>query len=218
MSKAFVSAITAALAPLADPAQAAGMAAYMKNQFRYLGIATPARRAACADLVRGFDSDAVAVAKALWKLDEREYQYVAADLLRRHAKRLDGDDLPALEALVQSKSWWDTVDALAPTIGEIVYCERSLAARMDELIEADDFWLRRVAILHQLAWKDETDEKRLFRYCLHCAGEKEFFIRKAIGWALRQYARTAPEAVRGFVDRHGSKLSALSVREATKHL
>jgi 3-methyladenine DNA glycosylase AlkD len=218
MSKAFVSAVTSALKPLADPVQAQGMAAYMKHQFRYLGIATPARRAACAQLVRKFDGDPVPVAKALWKLDEREYQYVAVDLLRRHGKRLDGSDLPALEALVQSKSWWDCVDALVPTIGEIVYRERSLAARMDELIEAEDFWLRRVAILHQLAWKDETDNRRLFRYCLHCAGEKEFFIRKAIGWALRQYARTAPDKVRRFVDQHGGKLSGLSVREATKHL
>ncbi|HEX7642874.1 MAG TPA: DNA alkylation repair protein [Burkholderiaceae bacterium] len=218
MSKAFVSAVVAALTPLADPARAAGMRAYMKNQFRYLGIATPARRAACAGLVRGFDGDPIAAANALWKLDGREYKYVAADLLRHHARRLGGDDLPALEALVQSKSWWDCVDALAPTIGEIVYRERSLAARMDELIEADDFWLRRVAILHQLAWKGETDEKRLFRYCLRCAGDKEFFIRKAIGWALRQYARSAPEAVRAFVDQYGGKLSPLSLREATKHL
>jgi 3-methyladenine DNA glycosylase AlkD len=218
MSKAFVSAVTAALEPLADPVQAQGMAAYMKHQFRYLGIATPARRKACAELVRGFGGDPVAAAKALWKLDEREYQYVAVDLLRRHSKRLDGSDLPALEALVQSKSWWDCVDALVPTMGEIVYRERDLVARMDELIEAEDFWLRRVAILHQLAWKDETDDKRLFRYCLRCAGEKEFFIRKAIGWALRQYARTAPDKVRRFVDQHGGKLSGLSVREATKHL
>lgn len=218
MSKALISAVTEALAPLADPVRAEGMAAYMKHQFRYLGIATPARRAACADLVRGFDGDPVAAAKALWKLDEREYQYVAVDLLRRHSKRQDGSDLPALVTLVQSKSWWDCVDALVPTIGEIVHRERALVARMDELIDADDFWLRRVAILHQLAWKDDTDDKRLFRYCLHCANEKEFFIRKAIGWALRQYARTAPDKVRRFVDQHGGKLSGLSVREATKHL
>jgi 3-methyladenine DNA glycosylase AlkD len=218
MSKSFVSAIEAALTPLADPAQAPGMAAYMKHQFRYLGIATPARRAACAQLVRDFDGDPLAAAKALWKREEREYQYVAADLLRRHAKRLDGSALPALEALVQTKSWWDSVDALAPTIGEIVYRDRTLVARMDELIEAENFWLRRIALLHQLGWGDETDQKRLFRYCLQCADEKEFFVRKAIGWALRQHARSAPDAVRAFVDKHRGKLSGLSAREATKHL
>lgn len=218
MSKAFVSAVAAALAPLADPVRAQGMAAYMKHRFRYLGIPTPARRAACAELVRGFAGNPVAAARALWKLEEREYQYVAVDLLRRHANSLDGSDLPALEALTQGKSWWDSVDGLAPTIGEMVYRNRNLAARMDELIDAEDFWLRRVAILHQLAWKDETDEQRLFRYCRHCAAEKEFFIRKAIGWALRQYARTAPDAVSRFVEKNNGKLSNLSVREATKHL
>ena len=218
MSKTFVTAVQAALVPLADPEQAPGMRAYMKHRFNYLGIGTPARRAACAELVRSFEGNPVPAAKALWKLDEREYQYVAVDLLRRHVRRLEESDLPALEKLVQTKSWWDTVDALAPTIGEIVHRDRALAARMDDLIAADDFWLRRIALLHQLAWKDETDERRLFRYCLQCADEKEFFIRKAIGWALRQYARTAPDAVRRFVDAHRDRLSGLSVREATKHL
>ncbi|MBV8635863.1 MAG: DNA alkylation repair protein [Burkholderiaceae bacterium] len=218
MSKQFVSAVIETLAPLADPRQAQGMAAYMKHQFPYLGIATPARRTACAQLVRGFDGDPIPAAKALWKLEEREYQYVAVDLLRRHVRRLAAGDLPALEKLVQTKSWWDCVDALVPTMGEIVYRERALVARMDELIGAEDFWLRRVALLHQLDWKDETDEKRLFHYCLERAHEKEFFIRKAIGWALRQYARTAPDAVRRFTAAHGTKLSGLSLREATKHL
>ena len=142
MSKAFVSAVAAALAPLADPVRAQGMAAYMKHRFRYLGIPTPARRAACAELVRGFAGNPVAAARALWKLEEREYQYVAVDLLRRHANSLDGSDLPALEALTQGKSWWDSVDGLAPTIGEMVYRNRNLAARMDELIDAEDFWLQ----------------------------------------------------------------------------
>lgn len=218
MSSAFVTAVADTLAPLADPARAAGMAAYMKHQFSYLGIGTPERRAACAALVRGFDGDPVPAAQALWKRKEREYQYVAVDLLRRHAKKLDGAALPALEQLVQGKSWWDTVDALAPTIGAMVWRERNLAKRMDQLIAHENFWLRRVALIHQLAWKAEADEERLFRYCLQCAHEKEFFIRKAIGWALRQHARVAPKAVQDFVDRHREQLSGLSIREATKHL
>ena len=110
------------------------------------------------------------------------------------------------------------MDALAPVIGDVVARDRSLVAIMDQWINADDFWLRRVAILHQLAWKAETDEQRLFHYCLQCAHEPEFFIRKAIGWALRQYARTAPEAVRRFVEQNRDRLSSLSIREATKHL
>jgi len=218
MSREFVTAVQLALAPLADPRRAQGMAAYMKHQFEYLGIATPDRRDACSGLVRSFEGNPIEAAQALWRKKEREYQYVACDLLRRHASRLGGADLVQLEALVQSKSWWDTVDALVPVFGDIVLHERSLAACMDQLIEADDFWLRRVAILHQLAWKDATDEARLFRYCLQCAHESEFFIRKAIGWALRQYARIAPGAVRRFVERNRDQLSGLSIREATRHL
>jgi 3-methyladenine DNA glycosylase AlkD len=216
-----VAEVQQAFAPLADEARAAAMAAYMKGQFRYLGIPTPARRAATRPLLRAFAGDAVRVAELLWGLEPREYQYVACDLLR--IPRLGPEALAAIEGLVQQKSWWDTVDSLAPAVGEIVLREKKRgnldpAARMDELIAHENLWLRRVAILHQLAWKRETDQERLFAYCLRCAGEKEFFIRKAIGWALRQQARVAPEAVRSFVDLHRARLSPLTAREATKHL
>ena len=89
---------------------------------------------------------------------------------------------------------------------------------MDIRIASPDLWLRRVALLHQLEWKEHTDQARLFDYCRQCANEKEFFIRKAIGWALRQYARTEPEAVRSFLAAHRKNLSGLSFREASKHL
>ncbi len=218
MSRKFVDSIVNVLTPLADAERALPMAAYMKHHFVYLGIATPARREAIMPLVRALDGDPVAAAAALWRLEEREYQYTACDLLRHHARKLQASDLPALEKLVQSKSWWDSVDALVPTIGSLVLRELALTARMDQLIEADDFWLRRVALLHQLAWKDKTDQERLFRYCLQCADESEFFIRKAIGWALRQHARTAPDVVRAFIKQHKNTLSPLSIREAGKHL
>jgi 3-methyladenine DNA glycosylase AlkD len=169
-------------------------------------------------IIRSFTGDPLAAAGELWALPEREYQYVAVDLLRRQNKQLTADDLPALEALVQAKSWWDTVDGLAVTIGSIVTREPQLLGRMDALIGAPDFWLRRIALLHQLDGKENTDEARLFAYCLRCADEREFFIRKAIGWALRQYARTNPAAVRQFLDTHREKLSGLSFREAAKHL
>ncbi|MBT9522297.1 MAG: DNA alkylation repair protein [Dechloromonas sp.] len=207
-----------ALQPLADATRAGAMAAYMQGKFDFLGIQTPARRQAALPLMRAFTGNPVDAARELWALPEREYQYVAVDLLRRQNKRLAASDLPALEALVQDKSWWDTVDGLAPTIGAIVAREPQLVSRMNALIRAPDFWLRRVALLHQLDWKENTDEARLFAYCLHCADEREFFIRKAIGWALRQYARTNPAAVRHFLETNREKLSGLSFREAAKHL
>lgn len=206
------------LQPLADPAQAIGMAAYMKGQFTFLGIQTPQRRQACQPLIRAFVGDPIDAARSLWAMPEREYQYVAVDLLRRQSKRLNGDHLTPLEELVQSKSWWDSVDGLAVTIGSIVLREAELGRRMDALIASPNMWLRRVALLHQLEWKANTDEGRLFDYCRRCAEEKEFFIRKAIGWALRQYARTNPDAVRNFLSCHRELLSGLSFREASKHL
>lgn len=216
--EALLEALRAALFPLADALRAEAMSAYMRHRFTFLGIPTPARRQAVQPLIRAFRGDLLAAARRLWAEEPREMQYVACDLLRRHASRLAADQLPALEALVTQKSWWDTVDTLAVVVGEVVRRHPNLAVRMDELIAADDFWLRRIALLHQLAWKQETDEARLFRYCLRCTGEKEFFIQKAIGWALRQYARVAPGVVAGFVEAHRGELAPLSVREATKHL
>ena len=214
----FAARIQDALQPLADATRAGAMAAYMQGKFAFLGIQTPARRHAALAIMRAFTGNPVDTARELWALPAREYQYVAVDLLRRQNKRLAANDLPALEALVQDKSWWDTVDGRAPTIGAIVAREPQLVSRMDALIRSPDFWLRRVALLHQLDWKGNTDEARLFAYCLHCANEREFFIRKAVGWALRQYARTNPAAVRHFLDTHRQKLSGLSFREAAKHL
>lgn len=214
----FLPQIQDALLPLADAGKAGSMAAYMQGKFAFLGIQTPLRRQATVPILRAFTGDPLGAAYQLWALPEREYQYVAVDLLRRHNRRLNGADLPGLEALVQQKSWWDSVDGLAPSIGAIVAREPQQVARMDALLGAPDFWLHRVALLHQLDWKQKTDATRLFAYCLHCAGEKEFFIRKAIGWALRQYARTNPAAVRHFLDENREKLSGLSYREASKHL
>lgn len=214
----FAASIQDALQPLADAGRAQAMAAYMKGKFDFLGVPTPARRLATLPVMRAFTGNPLAAARELWALSAREYQYVAVDLLRRQNKRLASNDLPMLETLVQDKSWWDTVDGLAPTIGAIVAREPQLVSRMDDLIGAPDFWLRRVALLHQLDWKENTDAARLFDYCLRCADEREFFIRKAIGWALRQYARTDPAAVRHFLDTQRARLSGLSFREGAKHL
>ena len=214
----FSAQIQQSLQSLADTGKASAMAAYMKGKFAFLGVQTPMRRHATLPTMRAFSGSPVIAAGELWALPEREYQYVAVDLLRRKGKLLVASDLPALEAMVQSKSWWDTVDGLAVTIGNLVLREPQLVSRMDALIGSPDFWLRRVALLHQLEWKEQTDQARLFNYCLQCADEREFFIRKAIGWALRQYARTNPVAVRQFLDTHREKLSGLSLREASKHL
>lgn len=195
------------------------MRAYMRDQFDFLGIATPDRRAAVKPLARELRSapaaELIAMAGELWEMPQREYQYAALDILALNWRSLSSAELPALIALARRKSWWDTVDAIAAIIGDIL---RGAHDGMDEALEDGDFWVRRIALLHQLGWRERTDEERLFRYALNQAHEREFFIQKAVGWALRDYARHAPDAVRGFLAGPGARLAPLSRREAAKHL
>ena len=136
----------------------------------------------------------------------------------RHATQPGPGFLATVETLVTTRSWWDTVDPLATRVtGGIVARHQTAVSTMDKWAADDNMWLARTAILHQLHFKEKTDTERLFGYCTALAEHKDFFIRKAIGWALRQYARTDPDAVREFVAAT-PHLSALSVREATKHL
>lgn len=222
----FCSAAQAALAPLASPERAVPMQAYMKGRFAFLGVPTPQRRAVTLPLIRTLGAADAAIllptAAALWQRPEREFQYLAVDLLARYHKRLQLADVPALLALAREKSWWDSVDGLAGVIGDVVRAARRQSvdaqACMDLALDDADFWLRRIAMLHQLGWRAETDQDRLFGYARRLAPEAEFFIRKAIGWALRDYAWHDPAAVRDFVATMGDALSPLSRREATKHI
>ncbi|MHA7685160.1 DNA alkylation repair protein [Cupriavidus sp. PET2-C1] len=220
----YVGHIRRALQPLADPAAAAQMRAYMRDQFPFLGIPTPARRRALRALptVPWRDREWVAVAQLLWREPEREYRYAAADLLRKYAARFDATRIAPILALAQSEPWWDTVDSLAVTIGTVIARERKTDADAQACADAwlghDSPWVRRVAMLHQLGWRLETDEARLFRYARTLAPETEFFIRKAIGWALRDYANWNPDAVSAFLAAHRYSLSALTLREAGRHL
>ncbi len=215
--------VVAAFAPAADPAAAAPMAKYMRDQFPFLGIGTRPRRALQRTVFAGRRPDhdeLLATATALWERPEREYQYAACDLLVRNAAQLTAVDLPFVERLITTKSWWDTVDVLAiSVVGPVVLADRSSGdPTIDEWIASDDLWLARTAILHQNKWKTATDEPRLFAMCLARADERDFFIRKAIGWALREYSKTAPDAVRAFVAAHEAELSGLTRREALKRL
>ncbi|OEZ64028.1 DNA alkylation repair protein [Duganella sp. HH105] len=219
MTPEFHSALDTALAHAATPGRAPAMRAYMRDQFDFLGIGTPQRRQAAKPLLqqlKGIGADNLILhARALWEFPQREYQYVAIDLLAMHWKQLELVHIPDLLELVKSKSWWDTVDALAAVIGDVL---RYRHDGMDQAIEHNDMWVRRIALLHQLGWRDKVDVERLFNYSLTLAHEKEFFIQKAIGWALRDYARHDADAVRAFTSKEKHRLSALSYREANKHL
>jgi len=213
-----IAALTAALEARRDPERATAMAAYMKDQFPFLGVPTPARRAAQREALGDWRAPSAAeldaFARACWALDEREYQYAGTDTLIRHVRRLGPDVLDLCEALITTKPWWDTVDALAArVVGP--HAERPVIERW---LTSGDLWLERAAILHQLGYGERTDEAFLFRACLTHAASTDFFHRKAIGWALRQHARVAPDTVRAFVADHEHELSGLSKREALKHL
>ncbi|GAA2583005.1 DNA alkylation repair protein [Dactylosporangium fulvum] len=206
----------------ADPEKAAPMRAYMRDRFEFLGITSAPRRELTRQVLKGrpgpAEGDLTEVALACWALPEREYQHFACDYLRRHAAVLTPAALPAVQTLITTKSWWDTVDILASNVvGVMVAGHPALVSTMDAWAAGSELWLVRTALLHQLRYKERTDADRLFGYCTRWAGERDFFIRKGIGWALREYSRTDPGAVREFVAAH-PELSALSVREATKHL
>jgi 3-methyladenine DNA glycosylase AlkD len=206
----------------ADPVAAAPMKAYMRNQFEYLGIKTPQRRELLQQFYAEFglpplDHLAIILFE-LWDLPEREFQYAALGILGKFEKQLPDRFIDAIERLITMKSWWDTVDSLAAgTVG--IHFKRYPQIRdvvLPRWRQADDFWLRRTCILFQLNYKENTDFSLLKDILRENLGSKEFFINKAIGWALRQYTRVDPDGVRNFVAK--TPLAPLSAREALKWL
>lgn len=213
-----------------NPKQAVQMKMYLRNQYEMYGLKSPERRALAKRVTMKYLEPDVEMVRAVlalaWQEDKREFQAFAIDYAIANKTTLSGDNAAVcvestecIKTLLTTKSWWDTVDMLASNvIGPFVTKHPDdLLPLMDEWILSDDMWLRRTAILHQLSYKNKTDQARLFKYCLLCCHEREFFIQKAIGWALRNYFRTSPSEVKKFVKKNESKLAKLSIREALKH-
>lgn len=205
-----------------NPYIAPQMKAYMRNLFPFLGIKKPERAQVQKLCFREYplttEKELVSALLTLWEKPEREYQMVALELAYHYRKLWTPSFITTVEKLIRTKSWWDTVDALASKmVGTLLLNYPELMGLMDDWIEDKDFWLRRSALIYQLSYKEKTDHKRLFRYCEKTLHEEEFFIRKAIGWALRQYARTEPDSVRSFIQKHKTVMSPLSYKEAGKH-
>jgi 3-methyladenine DNA glycosylase AlkD len=220
----YVNEVKSKLLGLGDKSRALKMSAYLKDQFTFLGIATLLRRDALKPLNDSdfSESQLFEIAEALWLLPEREYRYAAIDLLDQKSKVINTALIPRLLKLVQREPWWETVDSLSGVIGDVIARVRKndmmAQSMMDEAITHSSLWVRRVALTHQLGWRLKTDEERLFRYAITVSEEKEFFIRKAIGWALRDYARWNPEAVRNFILINQHHFSSLTIRETTKYM
>ncbi|MBT3169644.1 MAG: DNA alkylation repair protein [Candidatus Cloacimonetes bacterium] len=206
----------------ADAEIAIPMAKYMKNKFLFLGIKTPVR----AELLKKYHqengyppiNEIETICRELWKLPEREYQYLADGLLNRFASKMDENAIDFFEYLIITKSWWDTVDLLATKIvgNHFVRFPHLIELYIKKWLKSDNMWLQRTAILFQLKYKDKTDVMLLGSIIMRLNGSKEFFINKAIGWALREYSKTDAEAVINFVKYN--KLASLSSREALKWL
>lgn len=220
-------AIRQALHHHADPAKAPIMQAYMKSEMPYLGIQIPTQRLAFRTVFRAHPLNSFEswrdTALTLWRQARyREERYAAISLAGfpsyKNFRTLRA--LPLYKEMIITGAWWDYVDAIATQpLGEILRkFPEPVSATLRKWAIHPNIWLRRSAILAQLHFKADTDLPLLYD-CIHPSlGRPEFFLRKAIGWALRQYARTNPEAVVQYVQDHRSRLSPLSVREALKHL
>ena len=208
------------LKAVANSDDAVAMKAYMKNKFEFLGVKTPARRKLTKAFFKQQTNSVVDwnFINEAWNNPYRELQYATLDYLESRKKLFTPSDLPRLKKQAQTKSWWDTIDFLDRLVGSII-------ARFPETKEIilswscdKDIWLRRLAIDHQLLRKEKTDTELLEKILVNNLGKTEFFINKAIGWALRDYSKTNPNWVRDFIERHQAEMAALSIREGSKYL
>ncbi|WP_280771070.1 DNA alkylation repair protein [Salipaludibacillus daqingensis] len=206
-----------------DEAQAKPMEKYMKHHFSFLGIKTPERKI----LLKKFYHETtilqekelpISFIREAWSLPYREYHYAVLSVLAKRPKWLTEDHVVLLEELVTTNAWWDSVDTLATNIiGPFLHDKLELTEQtMSSWKNHDNMWLRRTAILYQLKYKHTTDEERLYEIIKQNSSDNEFFIQKAIGWALREYSKTNPESVKRFIEK--TDLSSLSVREGLKHI
>lgn len=212
-------------------------AAYLRHQFEFIGLKTPERRLLAKDFLKEKKADKKIDWKLVfefWNLPEREFQYLALDYLHQMKKWLIFDDMEKIKKLTVSKSWWDTVDALDELVGQLLLTGRKQATENDstayeqvktlvkEWAQAENFWIRRIAIDCQLSFKNQTDLELLSynieKNLLGSSFADEFFITKAIGWALRDFAKTNSAWVIKFIEEHENKMAKLSIREASKHL
>lgn len=201
--------------------KAAAMEKYMRNRFKFYGIQTPMRKKLYGNFLKiekknkTIDRDFL---DECYRDEHREFQYLVCDYLRAMQKYLTYDDIPYIKTYIKSKQWWDTIDFFDRIVGDIGLKDKRVDALMLKWSVDEDFWLRRIAIDHQLCRKEKTNTELLEKIILNNLGSDEFFINKAIGWSLRDYSKTNPQWVKNFIDKHKEQMSKLSVREAGKYL
>ena len=200
---------------------AESMSKYMKDKFRFLGVRATTR----TEIYKKYFPDTRKTkiidwdfVESCWNKEEREFQYVVVYYLKAMQKFLKREDISRLKYLIVTKSWWDTVDLLAKVIGSLVIRIEGYDQIMLEWSKDSNIWLRRVAILYQLSLKDKVDKQVLDEILVNNLGDSEFFINKAVGWALRDYSKYNPEWVREFIKKNKENMANLSIREASKYI
>ena len=200
---------------------AESMSKYMQDKFRFLGV----RGATRTEIYKKYFPDARKTktidwdfVESCWNKEEREFQYVVVYYLKAMQKFLKREDISRLKYLIVTKSWWDTVDLLAKVVGSLVIRIEGYDQIMLEWSKDSNIWLKRVAMLHQLSFKEKVDEGLLEKILLANLGDNEFFINKAVGWALRDYSKFNPEWVKEFIENNKMNMANLSLREASKYL
>lgn len=206
----------------ADPDRARQMKAYLKDQFDFFGITSPVRK----ELIKGYwreygpppASEKEEIMRWCWQQPQREWQYFAMDALGRTVRKETAQILPLYEYMIVHKSWWDTIDFIAVNLVGPYFQKfpEEIPAVTRRWMDSDNIWLQRSCLLFQLKYKTALDTNLLESFIQPLASSKEFFIRKAIGWILREYSKTDPDYVVNFVETHD--LSGLSHREALKWL
>ena len=201
--------------------QAQKMSKYMLNKFEYIGIKTPERRKIFKNFFKEYKNEEKIdweFVNKCWENKYREFQYVAADYLKNMKDKLTIDDIPKFKQLILKKSWWDTIDNLDMTIGALALKDSNVNKILLEWSLDENIWLRRIAIDHQLLRKEKTNTELLEKILKNNLGQAEFFINKAIGWALRDYSKTNPEWVKNFIEKNKENMAKLSIKEASKYL
>ena len=200
---------------------AESMSKYMQDKFRFLGV----RGATRTEIYKKYFPDARKTktidwdfVENCWNKEEREFQYAVVYYLKAMQKFLKREDISRLKYLIVTKSWWDTVDLLAKVVGSLIIRIKGYDQIMLEWSKDSNIWLRRVAILYQLSLKDKVDKQVLDKILVNNLGDSEFFINKAVGWALRDYSKYNPEWVREFIKKNKENMANLSIREASKYI
>ncbi len=223
-SEALVESVRSGLQAVADPDKAGPMAAYMKTDMPFYGVQKAGRVAIMRRLKRDHppasQPEYGRAVLALWNLPHREEKYLAIGYARAFDAFMTTESTPLYRRLVVEGAWWDFVDEVASKlVGRVLLrCRAEVDPTVRSWILDNDMWLRRTSIICQLGHKSDTDTLLLKDACTANLPDTDFFIRKAIGWSLREYAKTDPDWVRSYVGDHRREMSALSIREATKHL